>query len=428
MKRMPQDSGSSAKADILFLAYYYPPENAVGGVRPSRMAKFLGRLGHPVRIVARDPEDPRDCGIRTAPPAVLSPVSATGRLRFAGSRLLQRLMPQNDRLNWLAPALRAAGELMRTRKADVVISTFPPAVTHLAALLLKRKHKLLWVADFRDPLYRNPSRRGVVTDFWDRIVEKAIFTEADIVLANTEEAASVWQSRYPWARAKLIVIPNGYDPDEKVEPLSPGDRSCRIISHVGGIYVGRDPSPLLASLERLLDRKELSPSELQVRLIGSLNPASVREPALLDTLSKTGCLHWNNCHVPKELADRETLSADILLLLDSVSGVQVPGKLFEYVRIGRFIVAVTNRNSAVARMLEFSGIPHYCIYPDLPAGDVDGALLRILRAPVARSEPSECFMQEFDSAVQSRRLSEIIQQACGRTSVDVGTFDPSPCR
>jgi len=404
---------SSGKASILFLAYYYPPENAIGGVRPARMVKYLGKLGHRISLVARDPEVPNDGGVRTVPAMELHSATGGYQVAHACCRFLQRLNPQNDRLGWLAPALKVARQIMRTNRLDVVVSTYPPLVTHIAALILKKKYKLRWVADFRDPLHGNLSRPGRFTDWADRIVEKTIFRNADLIVANTEETGRIWRERYPEARDKLVVIPNGYDPEETIEPLPTNGRTCRVISHVGAIYVGRDPGPILASVKRLLDCKELTASEVQIRLIGSIEPSSIQEPALLQVLSSRGCLYWNGRHIPRAEADRETLSADLLLLLDSKSGVQVPGKLFEYVRIGRFILTVTKRHSAIAAILERAGIPHYCIYPDAPEDEVDRVLREVLRGPLTRSQPSEWFLREFDSAVQSKRLSELIQQTCG---------------
>jgi glycosyltransferase involved in cell wall biosynthesis len=401
-------SPSPIQPGILVLAFYYPPENAIGGVRPARMAKYLSRLGHQVSVVAREVQGSNDLGVRTLPAIQLSRHSFGYRLAAIAGRVAQRLNPRSDRLDWLVPALSAAFRMMEARPAEVVVSTYPPLVTHLAALVLKRKYKMRWVADFRDPLYKNPSRSGRFMGWCDRIVERTIFARADLMVANTEEIAHIWREDHPEARDRIVVIPNGYDPEETIEPLAAG--GCRrVISHVGAIYVGRDPGPLLASVKRLIDRRELDASELQVRLIGSLHQDSLQDPSLLQSLSGTGCLYCNDSHIPRSEADRETLSADLLLLLDSSSGVQVPGKLFEYVRIGRFIVAVTKRKSSVARILEKAGIPHYCIYPDLPEEEVDSAMLKILRGPLTRSQPSDWFLREFDSAAQSRRLSELIR-------------------
>jgi hypothetical protein len=53
-----------------------------------------------------------------------------------------------------------------------------------------------------------------------------------------------------------------------------------------------------------------------------------------------------------------------LLLVQPHTGVQVPGKLFEYVRMGRSILAFLVKGSPVERILERSGTAYTCIYPE----------------------------------------------------------------
>jgi hypothetical protein len=42
---------------ILLVTFHFPPYNSIGSVRPSKMAKFLMRQGHEVRVLtpARQP-------------------------------------------------------------------------------------------------------------------------------------------------------------------------------------------------------------------------------------------------------------------------------------------------------------------------------------------------------------------------------------
>ncbi|HET6680189.1 MAG TPA: hypothetical protein VFG84_03245, partial [Gemmatimonadaceae bacterium] len=45
---------------ILLLTYYYPPDTAVGAVRPARLAAALRERGHRVRIIAAGEADAFD--------------------------------------------------------------------------------------------------------------------------------------------------------------------------------------------------------------------------------------------------------------------------------------------------------------------------------------------------------------------------------
>ena len=37
---------------ILLISYYFPPYNCVGAVRPAKLAKFLERQGHEVKVIS----------------------------------------------------------------------------------------------------------------------------------------------------------------------------------------------------------------------------------------------------------------------------------------------------------------------------------------------------------------------------------------
>ena len=52
---------------ILIISYYFAPQNAIGAVRPTKLAKYLSRLGHEVTVICgpglnerRDPTLERD--------------------------------------------------------------------------------------------------------------------------------------------------------------------------------------------------------------------------------------------------------------------------------------------------------------------------------------------------------------------------------
>ena len=54
---------------ILIISYYFAPQNAIGAVRPTKLAKYLTRMGHEVTVLCgpgmndrRDPTLERDLG------------------------------------------------------------------------------------------------------------------------------------------------------------------------------------------------------------------------------------------------------------------------------------------------------------------------------------------------------------------------------
>jgi hypothetical protein len=105
--------------------------------------------------------------------------------------------------------------------------------------------------------------------------------------------------------------------------------------------------------------------------------------------------------------------ADLLLLLLPLSEIQVPAKLFEYLCIGRPIVAVVQRGSATEYILTRSGVPHVCIYPDDEPAVRDSKLLACLRLPSNPVRFNSWFESHFHSGYQGAQLAAIIDGLTG---------------
>ena len=109
--------------------------------------------------------------------------------------------------------------------------------------------------------------------------------------------------------------------------------------------------------------------------------------------------------------------ADYLLLLDLNelgTGSQVPGKLFEYIRIGRPILAFTVRDSSTSRLLAQSGIPYQCVYQSDSSDEVDrkvSAFLSLQSRPVA---PSDWFQTNFNAVAQTQKLADLFASSTRR--------------
>jgi glycosyltransferase involved in cell wall biosynthesis len=394
---------------VLVLAYVFPPDNYSGADRPYRLSKYLRQLGHRVTVIAAGSEE----GVQQQSEDVYR---VRGKLEHI---LRQERMEQIMRVaflcydegaTWVPRTVRAAKAWMQSSPMPVLFSTSPPVTTHLAALWLKRKYGARWIADFRDPLCGNPFRKLFRARIVDKFIEWQVFRHADAVIANTEAVADLWGKRYPNARPRIHVIWNGFDPDIVPKALPLPVRREKTLTHVGTTYGSRQPTILLKSVERLARDQRLKPHSLQVRLFG---PAHLEPPAteLINRLHGTGAVDFQPAHLSREQSRRITAESDYLLLLDVLdkgSGLQVPAKIFEYILIGRPILALTIRGSSVERILSRSGIPHVCLYPDAAEKEVDALVLNFMSYPSDPTAPSTWFMENFDARVQAKFLSGLI--------------------
>jgi glycosyltransferase involved in cell wall biosynthesis len=397
---------------VLMLAYWYPPENESGALRPFRFCKYLPKHGYDALVVAASSAAASpEAGPVFRTPDAHHPSRVINSIAWM-TRLLERVLPYNDCLDWAPHAVATAGSLLKSEEIPVIVSTSPPVATHLAALWLKGRYGARWIADFRDPLAGNPFRTRRIGLPYDILLERSIVSRADAVVVNTDAAFEALAVRYPKHRAKMHMIWNGYDPEDKFRAVKIKPGLSKTIAHFGSIYGGRHPGELLCSLQRLLQRGALDKQLLRIKLVGSIDH---NQPWLKDSsfseLASSGCLQFTDSAVPRDEVRTLMGGTDYLLLLDineRGTALQVPGKLFEYVRIGRPILAFTTRDSPVDRILRQAGTPHVCVYPEDDAGEVDRKVLRLLSMPTEPVKPNAWFEHQFDAIEQARSLAGIV--------------------
>ena len=112
-----------------------------------------------------------------------------------------------------------------------------------------------------------------------------------------------------------------------------------------------------------------------------------------------------NAEKAKELVE----SADGLLLIDcfGVESLQVPSKLFHYIRVGRPILAITMKNSPTERILSQSGVPHTMMYWGDSVAVNAPKLAEFLALPSISTHPSEWFLKTFDGKLHTRMLASV---------------------
>jgi hypothetical protein len=115
--------------------------------------------------------------------------------------------------------------------------------------------------------------------------------------------------------------------------------------------------------------------------------------------------------VPKSEADQITRSSDGLLIIQPQSAIQVPAKLFDYLQIGRPILAFVPRKSAIESVLSKSGVPFRTLYSDSTPEQFDATLLDYLNLPGSAIAPSAWFEETFNAQRETALLAQWIDDA-----------------
>jgi glycosyltransferase involved in cell wall biosynthesis len=179
----------------------------------------------------------------------------------------------------------------------------------------------------------------------------------------------------------------------------------------------RDPRPLFAALGRMLDRAQLSVSELEIRFIGGgpYGDAPEMQAAIHDA-GLAGAVTFLP-RVPYDESLRQLSSADLLLLLqasDDTTGL-VPAKLYEYLRAQKPTLALV-RTGAVTEVIAETGGGWTADPSD--AASLDIALAEIVHAWRDGRLGSHCAdldaLRRFDRRALTAELAAIFDGVCAR--------------
>jgi glycosyltransferase involved in cell wall biosynthesis len=394
------------------LAYHFPPENAIGGQRPFRFCKYLLKSSHRCHVISAA-DVSRLGGIEGSFVPDPFVVDTRRGIGWHVERLVRRFfLPGIVGLRWSILTFRVALRVIRenTDCRITILSTSPPIVVHLVAYLLKSRTRVAWIADCRDPIAGNPGieNQTSFSNWVYRQFEWRLVHLADITIANTDSAQAILRQRYPEIAERIKLIWNGFDPEERLAPLPLASPDRKILAHIGALYGGRTVVPILKALRRLIRDGKLNKDTIQLLLVGFTNPSCLPDADFVKEASAEGWLRIVE-NLPKVTAAQIMRSVDALLIVQPQTTLQVPGKLFEYIQLGRPLLAFVPRESPIERILRRSGVPYQCLYNDNTEDQTDSAILEFFCADYPESRPSSWFEQTFNAQIHTERIIEMIE-------------------
>ena len=339
---------------VLLIAYHYPPEGSSSGVlRALKFSKYLpgkGWLPH-VLTLRKSFYPVTDEGLLLDIPSegVVHRTFAFDNARHLAikGRHLACLSVPDRFVSWLFFGVARGLEVIRKEGIQAIYSTSPPATAHLIAATLKSLTGAVWVADFRDPwieegLFPAP---GSMRYWIESRLERMVLRRCDCVVVTTPYLKAEFLSRYPEVPPdKIQVIYNGYD-ESDFSDISLGTRSQYFeIIHAGLVTPEfRNPLPLMEAVSSLIAEGVLPRDQVRITFLGGdswmFSPeftSQVNRMRLDGVVSVQG-------RVSHREALKRLARAAVLLLLQASDDTRslIPAKAFEYLRIGRPILALT---------------------------------------------------------------------------------------
>jgi hypothetical protein len=402
-----------AMTRLLLLSYTFPPDKTPAAVRPGQLFRYLPEFGYqPLAVACANPESPTgDSFVYRTPSEVVRPAV---KLASAFARSFERYAgPYNDRLPWAPHAVATALALLKKEKVEAIYSTSPFLAAHFAALWLKKRTNLPWIADFQDPVCDNPTRTRRWIYPYDPLFERAVFQNATSIVANTDTVAAEWRKRFPREAGKISVLWNSFDPVEEIQARQAPARPHRVMAHVGDLYGDRRLGQLFSAVNTLIGNHQLDALGLRIRLVGAVFPEVLAEEGpLFEQMRQARILDYDGLRLPRNQALAVAAEADYLLVIDQpVTSLQVPSKLIDYIRIGKPILAFTPPGSPVERILAQSGIPHQTIAPRASNAVTSGKLAEFLQLTGVPRKADPWFHENFNCVSQARLVAGLLDRA-----------------
>jgi glycosyltransferase involved in cell wall biosynthesis len=391
----------------LLISAHFPPEGGGSVVRAYKMAKYLGYYGYQVHVLTKSPSS--DAFIDESLLAELPPELPVMRSRepfIPDTRIPLRYF------RWALSTVPLGKKIIQSRGIDVIWTTSNPPPTHLLGYWLKRITHIPWIADFRDPWTQNMHKN--MSPWRMRIeerMERNALGTADVVTTVTPSFVENFQTKFGDVIRRIELIYNGFDLEDykAVEAISDDNRFTAV--YAGILYPTRSPDLLLEAVSELVNEGFIKRDKIQLQFIGRFDAPG--ETAHRDLVHRLGL--EDIVDIMEPLPHKQVLamlkSAHILLLVSDTlpsAGDYIPGKLYEYMAIGRPILALQMEGEA-QRTIKTYGLGQ--VAHPLDKNAIKTAYLRMYQAWLEGRLPCEVNttnVEMFDRRFQARQLAELM--------------------
>lgn len=369
---------------VLIVTYYWPPFGGSGVQRWLKFVKYLPSFGYQPFVYT--PENPfveiQDGSLLKNVPAEAEVIKlpiwepyqlfqkfsgkkkqtdfvSTGKTSFFQKAALfvrGNFFIPDARKFWVKPSVLFLDDFLKSNQINTIITTGPPHSMHLIGLKLKQKNPTLkWVADFRDPWSEWDLLNTFSLTNWARklhqSLERKVLTTADEVIT----IAPYHQQRLETLSGRKVnLITNGFDEDD-FKDIAHQPTVKFTLRHIGVVDELRDPRPIMEVLRELINQGQLSKGEIMVEFIGNVNSRFVND------IQQDQVLHSITSFVP-HLPHSEVLkrygTTDVQLLVlahTAIAPGNLPGKFFEYLASGNFIIGIGPEDGDAAAKLKQVG-------------------------------------------------------------------------
>lgn len=421
--RADVDGPGGQRLQLLAVAFHFPPQSGSSGVlRTLNFVRHLPTHGWQSTVLTAHPRAYAECSN-----ALLDQIPKDARVVRAFALDASRHMAWRGRYpgvlatpdkwsSWFLGGLFQGLRIIRSDRPSVIWSTYPVATAHCIGAMLSKLTGLPWAVDFRDPMLA-ASQAGVTRmQRWGlRMVERWVAKRASLCIFTTARAAEDFARRHPALDGRCHVIENGFDEAafSGLKPVRPDvSPDTMLMLHSGLIYpVDRDPLKFFLAVRGLMDRGVLDRERVRVRFRAPQHGAAVMhraaEAGIQDVVEIAQSL-------PYREALGEMMGADLLLLFQGAAfNAQIPAKVYEYLRAGGQMLAMTDLagdTAALLRTFEQVGLADIASEDAIEYALSQWLFQRQSAAAAATVQINRDRVMKFTRAAQAARLDALLRE------------------
>ncbi len=372
---------------VLFITYFWPPSGKATLHWPLKIIKHLPEYGWQPTVLTVDEDtfsQKDESLLKEVPPSVevvksksLEPF--TLYRSFIGKKKDEQLIASETistetkslahrisiwirmnlfipdaRVGWYLSAVKTGSQVLKGSNFSAIISLGPPHSVHLIGMKLSKKYNLPHFPVFIDPwvdiIYYRNFKRSWLTLKLDNYLEKKVMLNSKRIIFVTNSTNEDYIKKYSFLKNKTDVLYWGYNEDDfqkvvnenSAADSSGGKHDFETLVHAGNIFDYQNPKNFWRTLKNEIN----SGRNIKIKFIGSVGPGiikSIKEAGLEEHTSYAGFLPY------KDMLG-ELLLASYLMVCSSEKR-HLPGKLFEYLRTGKPIIAFGDDNEEVKEIL-----------------------------------------------------------------------------
>jgi len=372
------------RTKVLIIVYYWPPSGGAGVQRWVKLTKYLTRLGLEVFVITVDEnyasymqvdkslssEVSPDIkviktrsfevinlfaklfGKKKVPTAGFYNLDKKSLTQNLGMLIRSNLFIPDPRRGWNQYAYREAVRLIKTEKIRTVITSTPPHSSQLIGLKLKKRLKINWVADLRDPwtdiYYYKILRHSFFSRWIDRKYEQRVLTKADRIITVSDHLKELFAQKGPAVDpSKIHIIPNGFDDEDFTAKRSRDLKDSFTICYTGAMTDQYEPRIFLEAFKDLIHKH---PGRVKLQLVGNISSQVLKDIEQMGMAEAVEAIPT----LPHQKAIEHMINADaLLLLIPNVDHAELilTGKLFEYLAAGKPIILIGPEGGDAARII-----------------------------------------------------------------------------